>query len=178
MRCAVSWESPCLMAHSMPTVPEVCRLRRFGEHSSKLQDTGMADHDRARFRRCPRPNLAKGRAHLVNHDIDDVAWTFGPQSCEGPEERLAGKRQIRAQRERAHDIESRTNAGIEHHRGTLADRALYRRQCVDRGRQSFDLAPAMVRDDDRVDPERHAFFRIRWMQNSLDDKLPLPALPV
>ena len=52
------------------------------------------------------------------------------------------------------------------------------RKHVDRRRQALDLASAMVRHHDAVDPERHAFFGVGGMQDPLHHQRALPALAI
>src|SRR6516165_9983292 len=115
--------NPYLTTQSMPKLGlTITRTLR----PSKLQRARMADQDRARVRRLLCADLAECRAHLVDHDIEHMARALGPQRREPPQKRLAGKREIGAERHCAHDVKPRTNPGIQHHRRPRADRTLDR----------------------------------------------------
>ena len=133
--------------------------------------------ERASFGRL-RADLAEGRLHLVDHEIDDVAGTFGAERAQAPQEGLAGEGHVGAERDRARHVQPGADAGIEHHRSAAADGAGDRRQHVDRRRQALDLAAAVVRHHDAVDAERHAFLGVGRMENSLHHQRTLPALAI
>src|SRR6266851_4305644 len=111
---------------------------------SKTQGAGMTDHDLARVRGSVRADLAERRLRLLDQEIDDVTGAAAAERAEAPQERLAGERRLRAERERARHIGAAANAGIHHHGDALADRARDRGKHVDRRRQRLDLAAAVV----------------------------------
>src|SRR5262249_50873296 len=144
----------------------------------KIDSAGMPDDHRTRLVRARRADLAEGGFHLVDHQIDDVARTFGAERAEPPQKRLAGERPLRAERHRTHHVEPRADAGIEHHGGAAADGTGDGGKDVDRRRQAFDLASAVARHHEPVDPDGRAFFRIGRMQDALHHQRTPPALAI
>src|SRR5262249_14063607 len=148
------------------------------ESKSEMQCAGMANRHRARLRRPARANLAERRLHLVNHEINHMKRAFRAECAETPQERFAGKRSIRAERDRPHHIEPRTDPAVEHHGYPAANGASNGGEYVDGRRQAFDLPSAVVGDEDAVDPKWHAPFRRGPMKKPLHHQWRFPALPV
>ncbi len=107
-----------------------------------------------------------------------MAGPVPPQRPQAPEERLASKRRVGAEGDRTRHVEPGAYAGVQHHLGAPAHRRRDCRQHVDGRRQALDLAPAVVRDDYAVDPERHALFGIRGVEDAFHHQRPFPALAI
>src|SRR5688500_3182272 len=75
------------------------------ERRSEVQCAGVANHHRAYFRRAAGAELAECRFHLIDHEIDHVARPGGTECAQSPQERLARKSHIGAERNRAHHVE-------------------------------------------------------------------------
>src|SRR5262245_3611739 len=97
------------------------RRSQRAERRSEVQRTRMADHRRACLRWAQRTDLAECRFHLVDHEIDDVEGPFCAERAEAPQKGFAGKCGIGAQRNRAHHVEPRAHAAIQHHGRPAAD---------------------------------------------------------
>src|SRR5215468_2267749 len=164
-RSALGWEA-------------VSAVSTESERKSEMQCAGMANRHRARLRRPARADLAERRLHLVNHEIDHMKRAFRAECAETPQERFSGKRSIRAERDRPHHIEPRTDPAVDHHGYPAANGASNGGKYVHGRRQALDLPSAVVGDDDAVDPKRHAPFRVGRMKKPLHHQWRFPALPV
>src|SRR5262249_56366631 len=67
--------------------------------------------DQSQFIKPGCAKLTDRRAHLVDHQVDDVGGTLGAERAQAPEKGLAGKRHVGAERARARDIEAGARAG-------------------------------------------------------------------
>src|SRR5262249_29849537 len=99
------------------------RRSQRAERRSEVQRTRMADHRRACLRWAQRTDLAERRFHLVDHEIDHVEWPFCAERAEAPQKGFAGKCGIGSQRTRAHHVEPRAHAAVQHHACPTADGA-------------------------------------------------------
>src|SRR4051794_13683700 len=90
-------------------------------------------------------------ADLTHHEVDlgleDVDRLFDPRQSERDraiKRRTAKGDELCAETQRDQYIGAAPDAAVEHHRHSIADRRLDRRQGVKRGRRLIELPPAMV----------------------------------
>src|SRR6476660_1864828 len=94
----------------------------------------------AGINRPTRADLAENRSHLLDKQLDQITRAVVPKRSQGPQKSLACKGGLCTERNRAHDIEPRSNAAVKHHRRTFADCTAYCRKRIDRGGQPFHLS--------------------------------------
>src|SRR2546423_1175071 len=87
-------------------------LRLRGQALPKGERPGMADRGRFRLRRRRCTDLAKRGTRLVDQKLDDVPGSVGAQRAKAPQKGLAGKRRLRAQRQRAHHVGAAAYAAV------------------------------------------------------------------
>src|SRR5882724_12479371 len=72
---------------------------------SEVERPRVPDDDGTRLCRATGADLSESGLHLVDHEVDDMARPFRPERPQAPEERLAGKRHVGAERDRACNVE-------------------------------------------------------------------------
>jgi hypothetical protein len=143
-----------------------------------MQRTGVPRRRRARLRRSQRADLTKCGFHFFDHEIDHVQRAFFAQGAKPPQKGLAGKRSFGAKHKRAHHIQSRTHAAVEHHDRPTPNSTSNGGKHVDRRRQGLDLPPAVIGDDEAVNAKRNTDLRIGWMKYPFHHQRPFPALAI
>ena len=138
----------------------------------------MPDRDRACLGRAARTDLPQGRLHFVDEKVKHVAGTLRPQRPQAPQEGLARKDRISAERDRSDHVEPGADAAVQHDHHPAADGTTDGGERVDRCRETFHLTSAMIRHNDAIDPESRAALGVRRVQDPLHDQWTLPALAV
>src|SRR5207248_5956511 len=91
-------------------------------------------------------------ADFVFEDLEEAHHAFGASSGEAIDVEPAAGDRVGAEDQRLDDVGPSADAAIDDDAGAAADRLDDLRQYVDRADALIELAPAMVRDIDAVDP--------------------------
>src|SRR5450830_556704 len=169
---------PLLAAMALNCHCRQCRAALSRTRRAALESDGprVADRGLARLGRRFCADLAERGAQFVDVEVNELGRPVVAERSDRPQERLAGKSRIGAERERAHHVLPTADATVEHDGRPLADRRDDPRQAIDRRHQRLDLASAMVRHPDPVDAECHRLFGVVGVQDALHHHRTLPAL--
>src|SRR5579885_3089713 len=152
--------------------------RRFLRLGAEVDGAGVVDRGLARLGRRVGPDLAERRAQLVDVEIDELRRSVVAERAQGPQERLAGKRTVGAERERPHHVLAGTDAAVENDGGLFARRRGDGGETIDRWTERFDLPAAVVRYPYAIDAERGSLLGILGMQHALYCHRPFPFVAI
>src|SRR5712671_6153868 len=104
-----------------------------------------------------RANLAKRRAGLIDQQVDYMSGPLFAQGAKTPQECLAGKCRVGAERQRPGDIRAAAHAAVEDDGRPMTYLRHDGWQDVDRCRQRLNLSPSMFETQMPSTPSDRAF---------------------
>src|SRR5208282_6070273 len=113
-------------------------------------------------------------AEFVAHDLDRAGDAGLSAGAEPIDIGAAAQTGARAERDRAHHVLAGTDAAVEQDLDRRSDRIDDRRQRRDRGRRAVELAPAMIRHDQRRRASLRRGPRILDIEDAFEDEFSGP----
>src|SRR5207248_9380909 len=116
-------------------------------------------------------DLPHDEVDLAAEDIDRFLDTGQPARHRAIEGRAPEEAELRPEAHRDQDIGAAPHAAVEHDCHAIADRALHRRQDVERGRRLIELPRAVVRHDDPLTADLGGAHRVTRIHDPFDDQV-------